>query len=182
MKDRDVFFNENIRARQIRLVDEEGKQIGIFLSRDAVTRAKREGLDLIQIGSGDTPVCRIGDGGKFLFNMKRNQKEAARRQRELNVEVKEIQLRPVTDTHDIKVKSKRAQEFLNEGDKVKIVVRFRGRERTHKELARKVVDEFLSMMGDHKIEKELTDTGKDMQMLLGPPKTKSDIFREKNEA
>ena len=179
---KDVFLNERIRAQQIRLVDDEGKQVGIFLARDAVTRAQREGLDLIQVSGGDTPVCRIGDGGKFIFDLKRAQREAAKRQRELNVETKEVQLRPVTDTHDLLVKSKRAQEFLDDGDKVKLVVRFRGRERTHKDIGRKIVDEFLSMMGDHKIERELVDTGKDMQMILGPVKSKADIVREKNEA
>ncbi len=177
-----VFVNNAIRAKQVRLVDDDGKQIGIFLTRDAITRAQRADLDLIQMSGDETPVCRIGDAGKFLFDKKRAAKEAAKRQRELSVETKEIQLRPVTDTNDLMVKSKRAAGFLSDGDKVKVVVRFRGRERAHKDIGRKIVEEFLSMMGEHKIERDLTDTGKDMQMILAPVKSKADLVREKHGA
>ncbi len=175
-----IFVNHSIRAKQVRLVDDDGKQIGIFLIRDAITRAERSDLDLIQMSGDEVPVCRIADAGKYLFDKKRAQKEAAKRQRELAVDTKEIQLRPVTDTNDLMVKSKRADGFLADGDKVKLVVRFRGRERAHKDIGRKIVDEFLSLMGDHKIERDLTDTGKDMQMIIAPVKSKADLVREKH--
>lgn len=176
------YVNGQIRAKQVRLVDDDGKQIGIFLTRDAITRAQRDGLDLIQMSADETPVCRIVDAGKFLFDKKRAAKESAKRQRELSVEIKEVQLRPVTDTHDLMVKSKRAAGFLLDGDKVKVVVRFRGRERAHKDIGRKIVTEFLEMLGDHKVERDLTDTGKDMQMILAPVKSKADLVREKHGA
>lgn len=177
-----VLVNGAIRAKQVRLVDEDGKQIGIFLTRDAITRAQRADLDLIQMSNDEVPVCRIVDAGKFLFDKQRAAKDAAKRQRELAVETKEIQLRPVTDTNDLMVKSKRADGFLASGDKVKVVVRFRGRERAHKDIGRKLVDEFLALMGEHKVERDLVDTGKDMQMILAPVKSKADLVREKHGA
>lgn len=177
---KDLLVNDKIVARQIRLVDDDGKQVGIFLTRDAVQRARNSGLDLVQMGYDDTPVCKIIDAGKYMFDRKRGIKEAAKRQRELAVETKEVQLRPVTDTNDLMVKAVRTQGFLLDGDKVKVVVRFRGRERAHKDIGRKVVDEFLAMVGDHKVEKDLTDTGKDMQMILAPIKSKADLVRERN--
>lgn len=179
---KDLLVNEKIRARQVRLVDDAGKQIGIFMTKDAVQRARNSGLDLVQMGNDETPVCKILDAGKFIFDRQRSLREAAKRQRELAVDTKEIQLRPVTDTNDLMVKSKRAAGFLLEGDKVKVVVRFRGRERSHKDIGRKVVSEFLAMVGDHKIERDLTDTGKDMQMILAPVKSKADLVREKHSA
>jgi translation initiation factor IF-3 len=147
-------------------------------TRDALIEARDQGLDLIQISNGDVPVCRIGDAGKFLFERKKTMREQARRQREMFVEVKEVQLRPVTDTNDLLVKARRANDFLAEGDKVKVVVRFRGRERAHKEEGRKIVDEFVSHLTEFKIERALTDTGKDMQMVLAPTKTKAELLRD----
>lgn len=176
---KDVLVNERIRARMVRIVDDAGKQLGVFPLREAITEAKKLDLDVIQVSPGEVPVCRITDAGKYLFERKKNLKEQAKRQRELQVEVKEVQLRPVTDDHDIQVKGKRAREFLAEGDKVKVVVRFRGRERAHKDQGRKIVDEFLSVVGEHKIERPLSDTGKDMQMVLAPMKTKSELLKDK---
>lgn len=174
--------NERIRARQVRIVDDEGKQVGVLPTREALFRARGQGLDLVQVSvTGDTAVCRILDAGKFLFDRKKQERESARRQRELQIEIKEVQLRPGTDDHDLAVKGKRAREFLAEGDKVKVVVRFRGRERAHKDLGHKVVAEFLAFVGEHKIERPLTDMGRDMQMVLAPVKSKSDLVRERTK-
>lgn len=153
--------------------------MGVFPIREAIAMARNQGLDLVQVGQGDPPVCRILDSGKFLFDRKKLQRENTKRQRELAVETKEIQLRPVTDTNDLMVKVKRARDFLNEGDKVKIVVRFRGRERAHKELGAKIVNEFLTALGEHKIDRALQDTGRDMQMFIAPVKTKAELVKEK---
>lgn len=178
---RDVLVNERIRAKTVRLVDDNGKQNGVFLTRDAIARAKTANMDLVQIGDGDPPVCRIMDSGKYLFERKKQLREQARRQRELAVEIKEIQLRPVTDTNDLLVKSRRAREFLDEGDKVKIVVRFRGRERAHKDIGVKVVEEFLGILGEHKVERPLVDSGREMQMILAPTKSKAELFKDKHQ-
>ena len=171
--------NDRIKARQVRIVDEDGKQLGVFSLRESIYEAKKLGLDVVQVSEGEIPVCRITEAGKYVFEHKKNARESARRQRELQVEIKEVQLRPVTDTNDVLVKSKRAREFLAGGDKVKIVVRFRGRERAHKEEGCKIVDEFLTALGDHKVERPLTDTGKDMQMVLAPTVTKAELLRDR---
>lgn len=177
--ERTLPINDRIRAKTVRVIDEDGKQIGVIPLREAIEEARRQGADLFQVSPGEIPVCRIGDAGKFQFDRKKQQRETARRQRELVVDTKEIQLRPVTDTNDIAVKSKRAREFLQQGDKVKVVVRFRGREQAHKQEGRKVVDEFLVGIGEHKIERPLTDQGRDMLMILAPIKTKSEVVRER---
>jgi translation initiation factor IF-3 len=176
---KDVLINERIRSKMVRLVDGEGKQVGIFLTRDAILRARNEGLDLVQMSPGDPPVCRVIDSGKYMYDRKRQLRENAKRQRELTVETKEIQLRPVTDTNDLLVKVRRAREFLDEGDKVKIVVRFRGRERAHKDIGIKVVNEFLTALGDHRIDRPLQDNGRDMHMFVSPVKTKAELLKEK---
>jgi translation initiation factor IF-3 len=176
---RDVPVNERIRARSVRIVDENGQQLGVEAIRDALAKARNDGLDLIQISSGEVPVCRIGDAGKFLFELKKTQREQARRQRELIVDVKEIQLRPVTDTNDLLVKARRANEFLAEGDKVKIVVRFRGRERAHKEIGHKIVEEFLSYLVEYKMERPVMDAGRELSLLVASTKSKAEILKDR---
>ena len=176
---RDVPVNERIRARNVRIVDENGQQLGVMEFRHALAQARNQGLDLIQISNGEVPVCRIGDAGKFLFERKKNMREQARRQRELIVEIKEIQLRPVTDKADLLTKARKANDFLAEGDKVKISVRFRGRERAHKELGHKIVDEFLSALIEYKIERPVADSGRELSLLIAPVKSKSDLLKEK---
>lgn len=177
---KDVLVNERIRAKSVRVVTEDGKQEGVFRLRDAIERARASGLDLVQISAAETPVCRICDAGKFMFDRKKSQRESARRQRELTVEVKEIQLRPATEAHDLQVKSKRAQEFLNVGDKVKLVMRFRGREKAFKNVGRETIQEFLAMLGEYRVDRDVADNGKDFQMILAPMKTKADLIKEKH--
>lgn len=179
-KTKDVYVNEEIVSKTVRLIDEQGQQAGLFPTHTAIKKARNEQLDLVQITPGEPAICTITDAGKYMFDRKKKLREASRHQRELTVETKEIQLRPVTEDHDLKVKAKRAKEFLEEGDKVKIVVRFRGRERAHKEIANKVVDEFLAAIGEHKVDRPLQDNGRDMHMYLAPIKTKSEIFKEKH--
>ncbi len=174
-------MNDKIRALKVRLVDDSGKQMGVYLLKEALNSARHQGLDVVQIGSGDIPVCRIMDAGKFVFEKKKQERELARRQRELTIEVKEVQLRPGTDDNDLLVKAKRAAGFLAEGNKVKIVVRFRGRERAHKDIGRATVDSFLGMVGEHKLDKPLADGGRDMQAVLAPVKSKADIYKERHQ-
>jgi translation initiation factor IF-3 len=175
----DILVNHRIRARNVRIVDENGNQMGVMELRVALGLASQQSLDLIQITGGEVPVCRIGDAGKFIFERKKTQRENARRQRELQIEVKEIQLRPVTDTNDLQVKARRASDFLAVGDKVKVVVRFRGRERAHKAQGRQVIDEFLSHIVEYRLERPVTDSGKDLSLILAPVKSKSDLRKER---
>lgn len=176
---KDIPVNDRIRARNVRIVDENGNQLGVVPFRDALNLANGQSLDLIQISGGEVPVCRLGDAGKFLFERKKVQRENARRQRELHVEIKEVQLRPVTDTNDLLVKARRANDFLADGDKVKIVVRFRGRERAHKDQGRQIIDEFLSQIIEYKIDRAISDGGKDLNLVIAPVKSKSDLRKER---
>jgi translation initiation factor IF-3 len=176
---KDILVNEAIRTKMVRIVDETGKQLGVFPLREAIIEARKLDMDVVQISAGEIPVCRITDAGKYMFELKKAQREQAKRQRELHVEIKEIQLRPVTDEHDLHTKARRTKEFLAEGDKVKLVVRFKGRERAHKDQGRKIVDEFLVMVGEHKVDRPLFDGPRDMQMILAPMKSKSELIREK---
>lgn len=175
----EILVNHRIRARNVRIVDENGNQMGVMELRSALTLATQQSLDLIQITGGEVPVCRVGDAGKFIFEKKKTQRENTRRQRELQVEIKEIQLRPVTDTNDVQVKARKTNDFLAVGDKVKIVVRFRGRERAHKAQGRQVIDEFLSHVVEYRIERPVTDSGKDLSLVLAPVKSKSDLRKER---
>lgn len=173
-----LIMNERISAASVRIVGDDGRQ-RVVSTRDALWEARTTGLDLILIAPGDIPVCRILDSGKFLFEKKKQEREQARRQRELIVETKEVQLRPVTDEHDLLTKARKAAEFLADGHKVKVAVRFKGREQTHKDVGRRIVVDFLAAMGEHRIEKPLYDGGKTMEMIVAPLKTRAELVRER---
>lgn len=152
----DYAVNEEIRSKEVRLIDDKGEQVGLFLTLDAIKRARAQGLDLVAVNAKSVPpVCKILDFGKFRYEQQKRDKEAAKKSREAAIEVKEVQLRPVTDSHDIGIKAKRAVGFLDDGDKVKVVVKFKGREIHHKEMGTKVINEFLALLGEHKLEKPI---------------------------
>ena len=174
----DILVNERIRARMVRLIDGD-QQLGVFPLNDALSRAYRQGLDLVVVAGGEPPVCRILDASRFLYEKKRADREHARRQREMTIETKEIQLRPVTDDNDLLIKARRARGFLDEGDKVKVIVKFKGRERTHKDWGRKVVQRFLSAVGDHKVDRPLSDGDAELMMVLGSLVSKADLLKRK---
>lgn len=175
------YINERITSPTVRLIGNDGKQ-SIVSTRDALMQAYSANLDLIQIAAGNPPVCRILDAGKYMFERKKMERENAKRQREMVVETKEVQLRPVTDEHDLLIKARKAKEFLEEGHKVKAVVRFRGREHAHKDVGRKVVGDFLAALGEYKIERPLTEDGKLMVLVIAPTKTRAEKMREKEMA
>lgn len=178
-----LLMNERIRGALVRLVADDGSQIGIFPVREALSRARSTNLDLVQVAPGDPPVCRILDGGKYLFERKKAEREQARRQREMTVDIKEIQLRPTINDNDLLIKARKALEFLSDGDKVKVVLRFRGREQSHKNEGRKVIDRFLESVVDYKIDRPVSDQGRDMIFVLAPVKTKAELLNEgKNSA
>jgi len=134
-------INDQIRDKEIRLIDADGTQMGIVSGRDAQQLADDKRLDLVKISpTAKPPVCKIMDYSKFKFDQQKKEKEARKRQR--TVEVKELRLTPNIDNHDINVKVKKAIEFLSSGDKVKVTIRFRGRELGHKENAFTIMNDF----------------------------------------
>lgn len=144
-----VRVNERIRTKEVRVIDEEGQQLGIMTPQEAVRTARERGYDLVEVApQAQPPVCRIVDFGKYLYEQKKRAHEAKRKQ--VVIEVKEIKFRPATDEHDYNFKMKHAREILADGNKVKATVRFRGREITHKELGQKLLE---------RLEQDLTEIG-----------------------
>ncbi|MEJ7618076.1 MAG: translation initiation factor IF-3 [Pyrinomonadaceae bacterium] len=142
-------INEKIRVPQVRVIDEEGEQLGILETREAVRMARERGLDLVEVAAAaDPPVCRIIDYGKFQYEAKKKAAEAKKKQ--VIIVVKEVKFRPGTDEHDYEYKMRHARDWLEEGDKVKASIWFRGREMTHRELGSKILE---------KLEKDLTEFG-----------------------
>jgi translation initiation factor IF-3 len=152
----------------VRLVDENGEQMGVMNVREALEIAKDRGLDLIEIAPmAAPPVCRIMDYGKYKYDQSKKDKEGHKRQK--GGDLKGVWLRPGTDDHDFNFKAKNALKFLQEGDKVKITVRFRSREITHPEFARKLLDRMMEMAQDvANVEKAPAMEGRTMTMILAP--------------
>jgi translation initiation factor IF-3 len=139
--------NHQIRAAQVRVIDAEGQQVGVMPLEDAIKRAEEAGLDLIEVAANaDPPVCRIADLGKFKFESDKRARESKKNQH--ISEVKEVRLRPRTDDHDLQVRVRAARRFLEEGHKVKVEVRFRGREATHPEVARDQINRIAQGVSD----------------------------------
>lgn len=139
--------NERIRAKEIRVVDEEGL-IGIMSPQEALRIARERGLDLVEISAtANPPVCKIIDFGKFLYEQKKREHE--HKQKQQKIVVKEIKFRPATDQHDYNFKKKHALEILQDGNKVKASVRFKGREITHKELGAALLDRLTTDLAEH---------------------------------
>ena len=174
----DILINEKICSRHVRLI--EGDHQSTILSiNDALSRAYKQGLDLVAVATGDPPVCRILDASRYLYEKKKAEREQARKQREMSIDTKEIQLRPVTNDNDILIKAKRARGFLLEGDKVKVTVRFRGRERSHRDWGRQMIHRFLTEVGEHKIDKPVADGESDVTVVLASVVSKADIVRQR---
>lgn len=160
--------NERIRVRDVRLIDEEGHQAGIVPTRDALQRAKENGLDLIEVAPNAVPpVCRIMDYGKFKYEQAKREKDAHKKSKQQELCL--IRLRPNIDEHDILVKVKHAREFLEEGDKVRVFVMFRSREFTHPEFGRHLLQRFIESLADiANVEKSVGMEGKQMTTVLSP--------------
>lgn len=152
----------------MRVVDEEGNQLGIYPIQDALRLAFEKGLDLVEVAPNAVPpVCRLLDFGKFQFEKQKKDREARKAQK--IIELKEIRMRPRTGEHDLDTKVRQALSFLDEGSKVKVTVRFRGREITHPEIAREQLDEFAAKVGAAAIiEAQPLLEGKNLFMMLGP--------------
>ena len=162
----DLMINEQIRDREIRLVGEDGAQLGIMPTREAMRMAEEAGLDLVKIApTAKPPVCKIVDYGKYKYEQVRKEKEARKKQR--TTEVKEIRLTPNIDTNDLNTKISAARKFLTKGDKVKITLRFRGREMAHMNNSRHILDDFAKSLSDVAVvEKNAKVEGRSMTMFL----------------
>ncbi|MDH7481799.1 MAG: translation initiation factor IF-3 [Armatimonadota bacterium] len=165
---KDLRVNERIRARECRLVDEQGNQLGIKPVHEALAIAREKGLDLIEVApTAVPPVCKIMDYGKYKYEQGKREREARKKQRV--TEVKSIKMRPGTDEHDFQVKLKHALRFLGEGNKVKIIVIFRSREITHPEFAKRALDRIAEATADIAVvEKPAAMEGRTMTMVLSP--------------
>ena len=165
-------INEEIRDKEVRLIGDEGEQLGIMSSKEALEAAIDRGMDLVKIApQAQPPVCRIMDYGKFRFEQAKREKEARKNQRV--VEIKEIRLTPGIDVGDLNTKVKNACKFLKGGDKVKVSVRFRGREVTHSSLGLDLLERFADLCAEvGTVEKNPKLEGRQMHMFLAPKKDK----------
>lgn len=161
-------INDRIRAPEIRLIGAEGENIGVVTPARAMALADEAGLDLVEISpNAEPPVCKIMDFGKFKYEQQKREAEARRKQH--IIEIKEIKFRPGTDTHDYDVKMRSVLKFLEEGDKVKVTLRFRGREMAHQELGLELLQRVAADIGDNgKIESMPKLEGRQMVMMVAP--------------
>ncbi len=161
-------LNEDIRDREVRLVGEDGEQLGIMSSREALDKAVDQGLDLVKISpSAVPPVCKLMDYGKYKFEQQKRDKEARKNQHV--VEIKEVRMSPGIDVNDFNVKLRNAHKFLSEGDRVKVTVRFRGREMAHTDIGRGLLIKFAEQSGEvATLEKDPKLDGRHMSIFLSP--------------
>lgn len=162
----DLMINEQIRDREVRLVGADGEQLGIMSSREAYQKALEAGLDLVKIApKAQPPVCKIIDYGKYKYEQTRKEKEARKKQK--IIEVKEVRMSPNIDQNDFNTKVNAARKFLSKGDKVKVSIRFRGREMAHTQASKPMLDEFAAKLADvANVEKPPKMEGRFMTMFL----------------
>lgn len=163
-------INEEITSEQVRVIDLEGKQLGVMPVRQALAIAQENETDLVEVApNADPPVCRLMDYGKFLYETQKRERDA--RKSQAKVEIKEIRLRPKIDDHDINYRLKQARTFLDRGAKVRVRLRFRGREVTHPEVALDLMKRFADELEDVAVvEKRPMKDGMTMLMVLTPNK------------
>jgi translation initiation factor IF-3 len=161
-------INEAIRAREVRLIDENGQNVGVVSRADALERAVAAGLDLVEVSpDAEPPVCKILDFGKYKYQEQKKAAEARKNQK--IVEIKEIKMRPSIDDHDYDVKIRSIKRFFEEGDKVKVTLRFRGREMAHQELGYQLLQRVKAELQElSKVEAEPRLEGRQMVMVLAP--------------
>lgn len=161
-------MNDGIRAREVRVIDEDGSQLGIMQVRDARRVAEEKGLDLVNVApTAKPPVCRVMDYGKFKYEQSKKEKEARKNQKV--IELKEVRMTPNIEEHDFQVKLKNVQKFLSEGDKVKVSLRFRGREITHSSIGQQVLMRLAQAAAEQALVERLPRLeGRSMIMILAP--------------
>lgn len=159
-------INEQIRDKEVRLVGEDGEQLGIMSAKDAMKIAREANLDLVKIApQAKPPVCKVIDYGKYRYELARKEKEAKKKQK--TMDVKEIRLSPNIDENDLNTKAGQARKFLSKGDKVKVALRFRGREVAHMGMSKQILDRFFEKLEDiAMVEKPAKMEGRSMIMFL----------------
>jgi len=157
-------INDQIRASQVRVIDEEGNQLGIMAPRDALRDAQERGLDLVEVApNGQPPVCRIMDYGKYKYQQAKREKESKKHQHK--IDVKEVKYRPKIDEHDFEYKTNHAREFLEGGDKVKVTIMFRGREMAHPEFGKEIIKRVVGELEDVGAPEQSPET---VRLIVGP--------------
>lgn len=164
----DLMINEEIRDREVRVVNQQGEQLGIMPTAQALKLAEEQQLDLVNIApTARPPVCKLMDYGKYRFEMAKREKEQRKNQK--TIEVKETRLSATIDLHDMEVKAKATRKFLQDGNKVKVSIRFRGRQITHGDIGLDVMDQFFNMVADCAVkERPPKQEGRNMFMVLAP--------------
>ena len=164
----DLMINEEIRDREVRVVDQNGEQLGVMSSRDALALADERQLDLVKIApQARPPVCKLMDYGKYRFEQSKKEREFRKNQKVITV--KEVRLSATIEDHDIDVKFKNAVKFLKDGNKVKVTIRFRGRQITHSEIGRQVMVEFADRIKEYgTVDKAPQIEGRNMSMFISP--------------
>ena len=162
----ELFINEQIRDKEVRVIGEDGEQLGVMSIKEAMNLAEEAGVDLIKIApTAKPPVCKIADYGKYKYEQMRREKEAKKKQK--GIEIKEIRLSPNIDTNDLNTKANAARKFLTKGDKVKVSLRFRGREMAHMNSSKHILDDFAELLADVAvIDKAPKVEGRSMTMFL----------------
>ncbi len=168
MAEKELRINEYIRVREVRLIDADGNQKGIVPIVQALQMARDAGVDLVEVApQAQPPVCKLLDYGKYKFELEKKSRESRKHQKQIRI--KEIRMQPKIDEHDLDFKTRHIREFLDEGNKVKVTVRFRGREMAHTELGKEVLDRILQMLEDSfLVEKPAQMEGRTMSLLLNP--------------
>ncbi len=159
-------INEQIRDKEVRLIGPNGDQLGIMSARDAMMKAQEANLDLVKIApNAKPPVCKIIDYGKYKYELARKEKEARKKQK--TIEIKEVRLSPNIDSNDMNTKANAARKFIQKGDRVKVTLRFRGREMAHMHASKHVLDDFAGLLSDiATVEKAPKVEGRSMTMFL----------------
>lgn len=162
----DLFINEQIRDREVRVIGTDGEQLGVMPTKEAMRLAEEAGVDLVKIApTAKPPVCKIVDYGKFKYEQARKDKEAKKKQK--IVEIKEIRLSPNIDTNDLNTKVNAARKFISKGDRVKVTLRFRGREMAHMNTSKHILDDFAEALSDIAVmDKAPKVEGRSMTMFL----------------
>ena len=167
-RDKGPKFNNRINSPEVQVIASSGENLGILNTNEAISMAKEEGLDLVEIApNARPPVCKIIDIGKYKYDAQKKANQAKKKQKK--IEVKEIKLRPVTETHDYQFKIKNAQKFISKGDKVKFTIRFKGRELQHSHLGEELMDKIkVDMQEVGKVELDPRFDGKQIIMVIQP--------------
>lgn len=173
-KERDLYLNEQIRAKEVMVIGPNGEQLGVKPIKDALTLSSYAGFDLVLINpNGNPPVCKIMDYNKFKYENKKRQKENLKKQRENNLEIKEYRLSVTIDVHDFNTRLNNSSKYLEKGHKIKVSIRFKGREMAHQELGKNVLLRFADALNEISvIEQKPTLDGRVMTMVLTPKKEK----------